>query len=840
MSDAFRTHPSISAALNPVSVLTALALGVGSPFVQSQVMLEEVIVTAQKRAESLQDVPISVSAMQGDKIQDAGIPNMAALADFIPNLFISDAPVSTNIYMRGMGSSNNQAFEQSVGMYIDGIYMGRGRQYRAPFMDIERVEVLRGPQSTLFGRNTVAGAISVITASPDLDEELNGRLELSAETNDGYIADGMISGAVTEDFALRLAGRYRETGGYVDNQFFDSDEPEIEEWNYRLTAVWSPTENLDFNFKWGQSNLDRSGVASGVTFYADPETRDALYPNRDAFAQIAYSITDSFYPNFAALSDEEFTISKDNNFGPNGGSAAAVGQNPESSDQDTDNAALTINYYAGDYTITATTGYSAYSYLDGCDCDWLPLQFIARDDDQNFDQWSQEIRIASPTGGFFEFIAGAYYEQNTLDFDRRVTIDTNMGGLVQQALGVNSLFTALTGGQYTANALARNRTFKQDTENFAIFGQGTFNLRDDLRLTLGLRYAEETKEVESSQFLSDDLTGVDQRSDNFFMYNLQATSFNTYLYDYDEDRDTDALLPSANLQWDVSDNSMLYVSYSEGFKSGGFTAADDGNPGSVDQATWTCAPGQRPEDCYDITEPNAEFEFDDENVTAFEIGGKHRLFDGSMTFNWAAFYTEYDDLQTSIFQGISFAVTNAAQAEIQGVEFDMTWQATQGLRLGLNGAWLDAEYKDYATAPCTAIQLDIDPLCGSALGTTSNDLSGETTTYAPEYTASAYFDYSRVLSNGMEFFAGGEVNYSDEFDTQGDLDPLDRAPDFTKANLRFGIRSANNTWEAMLYGRNIFNEQALIYQFDVPVLVGSHASMIDEGEVYGGRLRYNF
>ncbi|MEE4191574.1 MAG: Plug domain-containing protein, partial [Halieaceae bacterium] len=100
-------------------------------------------------------MPISVSAVQGDKIQDAGIPNMAALADFVPNLFISDAPVSTNIYMRGMGSSNNQAFEQSVGMYIDGIYMGRGRQYRAPFMDIERVEVLRGPQGTLFGRNTV-------------------------------------------------------------------------------------------------------------------------------------------------------------------------------------------------------------------------------------------------------------------------------------------------------------------------------------------------------------------------------------------------------------------------------------------------------------------------------------------------------------------------------------------------------------------------------------------------------------------------------------------------------------------------------------------------------------
>jgi outer membrane receptor protein involved in Fe transport len=823
-------------------ILAALAIATAAPLASAQALLEEVIVTAQKRAESLQDVPISVSAVQGDKIQDAGIPNMAALADFVPNLFISDAPVSTNIYMRGMGSSNNQAFEQSVGMYIDGIYMGRGRQYRAPFMDIERVEVLRGPQGTLFGRNTVAGAVSILTANPDLDEEFNGRIDLSAETNEGYIGEGMVSGAISDTFAVRLAGRYRETEGYVDNKFLNGDEPQIEEWNYRFTGVWSPNENLDVNFKWGQSNLDRTGVASGVTYYPDQAERDALYPNRDDFANIAYLLTDLFYPQVGVSAGEEFEIFKDNNLGPTGGAqGVAIGQYQESSDQDTDNGVLTINYYMGDYTLTAITGYSAYEYTDGCDCDWLPLQFIARDDDQEFDQWSQEIRIASPTGGFFEYIAGAYYEENTVEFDRRVTIDTNMGGLVEQVLGVNSLFNFLTSGLYTANQLARNHAFELDTDSWAVFGQGTFNLRDDLRLTVGLRYAEETKDVESSQFISDDLTGIDQRTDNFFAYLIEAQSFNTYLYDYSEDRDTDDLLPMANLQWDITDDSMLYLSYSEGFKSGGFTAADDGQPGGVVPSTWPCAPGQLPEDCYDITQPNDEFEFDDESVVAYEIGGKHRLFGGSMTLNWAAFYTEYDDLQTSIFQGVSFAVTNAAQAEIQGLEFDMMWQATESLRIGLNGAYLDAEYKDYATAPCTAVQLDADGLCGTGQpGASINDLSGQTTTFAPEYTASATFDYNHVFGNGMQFFASGEVNYSDEFETQGDLDPLDRAPDYTKVNLRFGLRSAEDTWEVLVYGRNITDEEALVYSFDVPVLVGSHASMIDEGEVYGARLRYSF
>ena len=173
------------------SLLAAIVLATATSFTQAQ-MLEEVIVSAQKRVESLQDVPISVTAIQGDKLQSAGIANMSAMSDNVPNLFISDAAVNTNIFMRGMGSGNNQAFEQSVGMYIDGVYMGRGRQYRSPFVDVERVEVLRGPQGTLFGKNTVAGAINVTTASPDVGDELNGSIAVTAEENGGKIAEGDI------------------------------------------------------------------------------------------------------------------------------------------------------------------------------------------------------------------------------------------------------------------------------------------------------------------------------------------------------------------------------------------------------------------------------------------------------------------------------------------------------------------------------------------------------------------------------------------------------------------------------------------------------------------------
>ncbi len=868
MSARFRKFPFVA----------ALALAGAPAAAQAQLVLEEVIVTAQKRAESLQDVPISVSTLQAEKLQNAGIPNMAALADHVPNLLISDAPVSTNIYMRGMGSSNNQAFEQSVGMYIDGVYMGRGRQYRAPFMDIERVEVLRGPQGTLFGKNTVAGAVSVITASPGLDEELGGRLSLSLESYDGRIGEGVLSGALSDTFALRGALKYRETGGYMDNNFLGQEEPGIEETVYRISALWAPNDQFDASFKWGQSDYERTGVPSAVVHYPSQEERDRLYPNRSAFATIGYNIMDCFYTRadcpypridnsanqfdfFAEANDKEFANFKDNNYGPepggngpNPGGAAAVGKNPESSENETDNGALTLNYDMGGHTFTSVTGYSAYRYVDGCDCDWLPLQFIARDDDQEFAQWSQELRVASPTGGLFDYIAGLYYEESELEFDRQVVIDTNFGGLTQRALGVNSLLPLLTRGQYRANQLGRNHYFKQDADSLALFAQGTFNLAEDWRMTLGLRYTEETKEVVSRQFISDDLTGIDRPTDSFFAHQLEARYFNTYHYDYAEERETDQWLPMANAQWDASEDSMLYATWSRGFKSGGFTGADDGEPGGVTQATWSCEPpppGQEwtpperwtpGERCYyDVTVPNEDFEYDDEEVEAFEVGGKHTLLGGAMTFNWAAYYTEYDDLQTSIFKGVSFGVTNAAAAEIKGLELDLLWQASERLRLGANGAWLDAEFTDYATAPCTALQLDADSKCGTGEeGATDNDLSGKSTPFGPEWSASVFFDYGHPLANGMEVFLGGEANASDEYFTQGDLDPADTTDSFAKLNLRIGLRGANEDWELMLYGRNITDEEVYAYSYDIPVLAGTHGAMVDEGAVYGASLRYNW
>jgi len=500
--------------------------------------------------------------------------------------------------------------------------------------------------------------------------------------------------------------------------------------------------------------------------------------------------------------------------------------------------------------LTSVTGYASYDYQDDVDVDWLPLQFIARYDDHDFYQFSQEFRFSADVGDRFNYTVGAYFDENELDMYGRVTIDTNFDGLFPAFAAISNgfpiaaaplmpqnLLVPLTGGAYGANQFSRNHEFDQKTESFAFFAQGTYQISDTLRMTLGLRYTEEEKDATSVQKLGDSNCGIDGNADtsiagcangyNPFLAIVQATSFNTYNKNWLGSRETDDLTPSINVQWDVSDSSMLYVSYSEGFKSGGFSAADDGNPGNV-------GVGGFPVEAVS-TVPNEDFEFDDESVEAFEIGGKHEFLDGAMRLNWAAFYSEYQNLQTTIFKGVGFAVKNAASSEVQGIEVDWLLQVSDAVRVGANFAYLDATYGDFKDGPCDAIQLDQNGLCGTPAGIavgSLNDLTGVNTLYSSEYSGNAFIDI-RSQWGDKEVFAGIDVNYRSEFQSAGDNDKYDMIPEYTKVNMRVGL-SADN-WEVMAYGRNVFDEAALQQSFDTPVLAGSHTLYMDEGAVFGVR-----
>jgi outer membrane receptor protein involved in Fe transport len=838
----------------------------------AQAQLEEVIVTAQKRAESLQDVPISISTVSGEKIQDNTILNFAALADFVPSLHIADASVNTNIYMRGIGSGNNRGFEQSVGMYVDGVYLGRGRQYRSGLMDIERIEVLRGPQGTLFGKNTVAGAINITSASPVVGDDTSGEINVSIEENGGSIAEGFLQGG-SETFAARIALRGRETDGYVYNAFLEQDEGGIDEFGGRITLVWEPSDVFSANFKYSYMERERDGSNSATWRFLSPAERDVQVPKRSAFASTAYTMMDVFFPDFSTIAGKDFTTYKDNNYGQSKDDGIGIGLRPDSSEDEIENMSLSLTWELGGGTLTSVTGFAGYEYFDDVDVDWLPLQFIDRSDQHDFEQYSQELRWASDIGDRFSYTVGGYVDKNELDARGQVVIDTNFDGLFplfaalgaglpaeavplmpQSLLGPLTADSPLNGipgyGVYAAEQVSRNHNFTQDTESWAVFAQGTYDLTDALRVTVGVRYTEEEKDAVSDQKLGDSFCGITGNLEggsqgqcaayNNWLAVVQAANFNSYNKYWTGSRKTDDLSPSVNLQWDMSDSSMLYVNWSEGFKSGGFSAADDGNPGDLPVGVPPIPPAVDngfQANGYVSAVPNEDFEFEDESVDSIEIGGKHEFMDGRMRLNWAAFYSEYDNLQTTIFKGVGFSVKNAASSEVEGLEVDWLFQMTDAIRVGINAAYLDASYGDFKDGPCDAIQLDADRACGTPAGTTSNDLTGYRTLYASEWSGNAFIDVRFPMGN-MEWFGGVDVNYRDEFDSAGDADPYDVIDAYTKVNARIGLSAER--WEIMAYGRNIFDEVAYQQSFDTPVLAGSHTFFMEEGAVFGirGTLRF--
>jgi len=302
-----------------------------------------------------------------------------------------------------------------------------------------------------------------------------------------------------------------------------------------------------------------------------------------------------------------------------------------------------------------------------------------------------------------------------------------------------------------------------------------------------------------------------------------------------------------SLEWTMSDDHLFYASYSEGFKSGGFNAVDDQAPDLVATAATganIAAPG------FVFTIPGEGFLYDDETANSFEIGGKHTLLGGAMNFNWSLFSSEYDNQQVSTFVGIGFVVRNAASSEVDGLELDLLWQATDNLRIGANLALLDAKYGSFTTAGCTALQTsDIaggaasSGNCTIRIGADGNslanqDLSGEQLANAPDYSGSIFIDYDRPISQTWSWFLNADINFTDSYLLTGDLDPLDRQDGFEKVNVRTGFRSDN--WEVMLYGKNVTDELTASGGFDTPLLSGAHSIYTDPGEIFGARVSYSF
>jgi iron complex outermembrane recepter protein len=593
--------------------------------------IQEIVVTAQKRAENLRDVPISITAVSADDLKQRSITNVEGLQFGTPNvLTYSDDSFNTNIIIRGIGSaSRNIGFESALGSYIDGVYQGRNDTLFQDLGDAERIEVLRGPQGTLFGKNTTSGAISITTKQPTNDFE--GAIRGDYGNFNAYRLSGAVSGPIISDRAFaKLSGFRSKADGYTRNvsgkgpRLLNGDDSFGTRGALRIKA----SDTLELTIRGDLSIGKENGTGDGEVFriIANP-----------------FGLPDD------AVAPRDRTISID---GKSALRTRIAG------------VSLTADWKIGDHTMTSITAYRTLgtTYF-GQDSDLTSFDYISQDFTDKSRQFSQEIRLASPNSGRFKYVIGAYFYRQTSDSVRDTKLGTDYTPLLGAIYGIPDL---LISSDRISTAT------KVKTKSLAAFANASFNITTRLSLLGGLRVTRETKGLAVSQAVPDfiGLPGV-LTPDGPLYLNLARTP---------DQLSQNDVSPTVGLQYKVGERANIYARYSKGFKSGGWNAE-------------LLAPNTSPAiraNYFDVS----KIRFQPESVQNYEIGFKGDLFNRRLRIGAAAFYTDYRDIQISRFVGglVGYETTNA-NARIQGTEIELTALPVDGLTLSGSVGYTDGKFR---------------------------------------------------------------------------------------------------------------------------------------------------
>ncbi|RLQ20876.1 TonB-dependent receptor [Seongchinamella sediminis] len=631
-------------ARRPALRLSLLACGVGLAHYHyvaqaAPLVLEEVLVTAQKRTENVQDIPLTINVVDASTIDDFSIRTTTDLADSVPGLVIQHTPQNlAQVTIRGLGTgSASESLDQSVGLFIDGIWTGRIREFQASLFDLERVEVIKGTQNTLLGKNTSLGALSIVSVRPG--EELAGYLQADYETVFGSV---YTTGAVDLPSALgnyRLAFNQVDEAGYVDNLTTGNEVPAREQSTLRLGA----------NF-----TLGGSGELYASYQYDDLRIRgDAFQPDQDQLG-------------FMQGMDPGADIGLDQHKH----AYTSYGSSGDADDEQTTHRA-TLHYQQGlgDMTFTSFSGWSEYDNDRLTDTDFLSVDYLTSVFASDYEQFTQEFRIASPVGERFDYLLGVYYHDSSLEYA--------------------NITDAAFPPPYTLGPLpvdsASLKTYDQDTTVLAGFGQLRLYLDSAWQLDLGLRYTDEDKDA---------VWGRQRLRSGGPLADILADVVAPVVAPTELARSEHNLDGSASLQYDVSSELTGYISWARGSKSGGFTN--------------------------DVAVPE-EAEFATEEAETTELGLKWQLADGAGLLNAALFNTDIDDFQVVSFIGTGF-LTSTVPARSRGLELETRWLLGPALVLGASATYADAEETDTGLrlpyAPEWSASVDAAwtlPIPGSAL-----------------------------------------------------------------------------------------------------------------------------
>lgn len=751
------------------SLLVVVALcpfgGVDAQEVARNDTLEEIVVTAQSRSQSLQDVPISANVVGAEFLTANNLDRLQDVAQRLPSLTIVESATGDQIFLRGVGSAVNPGFEQSVATFVDGVYKGRDAQSRERFLDVDRIEVLRGPQSIFFGHNTIAGAISIVTKGPG--DEFSGYGQVVyGPTNDDYTIAAAAGGPMSEKFGARLAFRAAGRDGFLFNQTQNRFEDKQDSLAGRLTLAWRPTERVETQVKLEYSKFDQIGSPKEAVGCPAP----APFPSNGATCNNTLTLvangTITFDSRIDGISQRgAVPLPGDVPVDPSATNALIDFVSLE-----TYTAALTMKFdVLGGHSLTSLTAFTGYTMDRGTDIDNLPIAGAGINDPSNFDQFSQEIRLISPTGQPLEYVLGIYYQQAGFFSDEIFVFPRR-------------IFSA-------GRDIQSNTLFDQSENAVSAFGAATWNISDDFRISGGVRFTR----VEKSLFFTQSLSRIADGNPRlaaprpeldglagFGKFNQPRTRY---------DRSDQDFMPSVDVQYDFNDDVTGYAKFSQGFKAGGFDQRADRG------ATL------------------ADLSFDSEQVDAYEVGIKAQLFDRRLVVNLGAFRSDYSNLQVSSLStsGVSFVVDNAASARSQGIEADLRLALARGLTLSGAVSYLDAKFTSFPDGPCNAVEeialnLGGRPGCGAPLpaGQLARiaDRTGDPLPFAPKWSGSATLDFTTPIAGDVALDASVTSYFATKVFHRIDNDPRLTQGDYIKFDARIGL-TKGEAWQASVLVRNV-------------------------------------
>lgn len=643
----FKWFSSGSAA--SLALLASPLTTITSPVYASD-FLEEVVVTARKREESVQDTPIAISAFTGEGLELRGVDDLSGLNNFAPNLVLRQSPNNSGVtnaavYIRGIGQNDfTPVSDPGVGIYVDGVYLGRSVGAVLDLVDVERVEVLRGPQGTLFGRNTIGGAVSLTSKAPA--EEFGGKIDVKVGTDDRRDIKASFDLPISDTLLTRISLASFQQDGYVERVFDGKDLGDDNTKAARFTALWLASDDLKITVSGDYSKDDENGPALVLTGM-EPLNFGAAVGGPPS--QVLWQNT--INSGVAGPPNACFLPANLNNPGcfnqryiqPAGGNKN-FGTDPTESDLESWGLSAIIDWnITDDLTFKSITAYREFDGFFSNDNDGAPQRVSLLIDIFEHEQFSQEFQLL---GNAFDdrlkWILGVYYfEEEGLNFNpvRFANVHIQSGGLF-------------------------------DSDSLAVFGQGTYDVTDKLSVTLGLRYTEDTKEYLPDQFFEAFPGPVSLAG---FLPPCPSTGATCVVGDrvlpfVKEEASAEEVTPMINIAYQWNDGLMTYVTYSEGFKGGGFT--------------------QR------IFPPEASLpSFEPEFVTSYEIGMKYDGWDNRLRVNGAIFWTDYEDQQLGVADPSRTGpfTTNAGDAEIKGVELEVSVVPADGWFISASVGYLDPE-----------------------------------------------------------------------------------------------------------------------------------------------------